>query len=39
MTEIQAIEIASRYHLETEITELINSGYTPENALQEYDLL
>lgn len=38
MTKEQALKIASRFGLETEIAGEINSGLTPEQALYEWDL-
>lgn len=36
--EDEAIRIAKVYGLENEIKELIEEGFTPEEALREYDL-
>lgn len=39
MTEKQAIEIAQEHGLEIEIRELMLEGFTPEEALEEWDIL
>lgn len=39
LTEEQAIEIAQEHDLEIEIRELILDGFTPEEALEEWDIL
>lgn len=39
LTEDDAIRIASDYGLETEIQELLDSGYSPEEALEDWDIL
>lgn len=39
MTEQEAITIAQEFGLEYEVQELLNEGYTPEEALEEWDLL
>lgn len=38
MTKEQALNIASRFGLEAEVANEINSGLTPEQALREWDL-
>lgn len=38
MTKEQALNIASRFGLEAEVANEINSGLTPEQALHEWDL-
>lgn len=39
MTDEEALEIAQEYNLEWEVQELLNEGYTPEEALEEWDIL
>ena len=39
MTSKEAIIIARKYNLEYEIRQELNSGLTPEEALQEWDIL
>lgn len=39
MTTEQALKIAEKEHLEIEVQELIDAGYSPEEALYEWDLL
>lgn len=39
MTEQEAITITQEFGLEYEVQELLNEGYTPEEALEEWDLL
>lgn len=39
MTEKEALEIARAEGLEYEIQELLNLGYTPEEALEDWDIL
>ena len=39
LTEEQAIEIAQEHNLEIEIKELMLEGFTPEEALEEWDIL
>lgn len=38
MTSKEAIIIARKYNLEYEIRQELNSGLTPEEALQEWDI-
>lgn len=38
MTREEAISIACKYNLQAEVTWCINHGYTPEEALYEWDL-
>ena len=38
MTSKEAIQIARKYNLEYEIRQELNSGLTPEEALQEWDI-
>lgn len=38
-TYAEGLTIAKRYSLETEYIEAINAGYTPTEALAEWDLL
>lgn len=38
-TYTEGLTIAKRYGLETEYMESINAGYTPTEALAEWDLL
>lgn len=38
-TYSEGLAIAKRYGLETEYMESINAGYTPTEALEEWDLL
>ena len=39
MTSFEAIQIARKYNLEHEIRQELSSGLTPEEALQEWDIL
>lgn len=39
MTEEEALEIARENDLKWEVQELLNEGFTPEEALEEWDLL
>ena len=39
LTEEQAIEIAQDHNLEIKIRELMLEGFTPEKALEEWDIL
>ena len=39
MTNKEAIQIARKYNLEAEIRQELASGLTPEEALQEWDIL
>lgn len=39
MTAFEAIQIARKYNLEAEIRQELASGLTPEEALQEWDIL
>ena len=39
MTLFEAIIIARKYNLEYEIRQELNSGLTPEEALEEWDIL
>ena len=39
MTPKEAIVIARKYNLETEVRQELASGLTPEEALQEWDIL
>lgn len=39
LTEERAIEIAQEHDLEIEIRELMLEGFTPEEALEEWDIL
>ena len=39
MTEEKALEIARENNLEWEVQELLNEGFTPEEALEEWDIL
>lgn len=38
MTQFEAIQIARKYNLEYEIRQELNSGLTPEQALEEWDI-
>lgn len=38
MSRQEAIQIAELYCLEEEITYLMNNGYSPDAALQEWDI-
>ena len=38
MTLKEAIQIARKYNLEYEIRQELNSGLTPEQALEEWDI-
>ena len=38
MTPKEAIQIARKYNLEYEIRKELNSGLTPEEALEEWDI-
>ena len=39
MTAFEAIMIARKYNLEAEVRQELASGLTPEEALQEWDIL
>jgi len=39
MTKAQAIATAAKYGLQREVADLINRGYTPEEALSKCDIL
>jgi hypothetical protein len=39
MTPLDAIMIARKYNLETEVRQELASGLSPEEALQEWDIL
>ena len=39
MTQKEAIMIARKYNLEAEVRQELASGLTPEEALQEWDIL
>lgn len=39
MTKEEALEIAREYCLEAEIQELLDEGFTPEEALEDWDIL
>ena len=39
MTPKEAIQIARKYNLEAEIRQELASGLTPEESLQEWDIL
>jgi len=39
MTSKEAIQIARKYNLEYEIRQELNSGLTPEEALEEWDIV
>lgn len=39
MTAFEAIQIARKYNLEREIRQELNAGLTPEQALEEWDIL
>lgn len=39
ITRDEAIQVAKEYDLEQEVIDLIDSGYTPEEALEEWDIL
>lgn len=39
MTPKEAIQIARKYNLEYEIRQELNSGLSPEEALEEWDIL
>jgi hypothetical protein len=39
ITKEEALEIARRHHLETEVAETMKYGYSPEEALEEWDLI
>lgn len=39
ITKDKAIQIAEEYGLEQEVTDLIDSGYSPEEALEGWDIL
>lgn len=39
MTSLEAILIARKYNLEAEIRQELASGLTPEQALEEWDIL
>ena len=38
LTSKEAIQIARKYNLEYEIRQELNSGLTPEQALEEWDI-
>lgn len=39
MTAFEAIQIARKYNLEYEIRQELSSGLTPEQALEEWDIV
>ena len=39
MTAFEVIQIARKYNLEYEIRQELNSGLSPEEALEEWDIL
>ena len=39
MSTFEAIQIARKYNLEAEVRQELASGLTPEEALQEWDIL
>ncbi len=39
MSPFEAIQIARKYNLEDEVRQELASGLTPEEALQEWDIL
>ena len=39
MTAFEAIQIARKYNLEAEIRQELASGLTPEEALEEWDIV
>lgn len=39
MTAFEAIQIARKYNLEAEVRQELASGLTPEEALEEWDLV
>jgi hypothetical protein len=39
MTEESAVKIASKYNLQYEVLQSIKAGYTPQEALKEWDLI
>ena len=39
MTAFEAIQIARKYNLEAEVRQELASGLTPEEALQEWDIV
>lgn len=39
MTQYEAIQIARKYNLEVEIRQELASGLTPEQALEEWDII
>ena len=39
MTAFEAIQIARKYNLEAEVRQELASGLTPEEALQEWDII
>lgn len=39
MTPFEAIQIARKYNLEAEVRQELASGLTPEEALQEWDII
>ena len=39
MTPKEAIMIARKYNLEAEVRQELNSGLTPEQALEEWDIM
>lgn len=39
MTTFEAIQLARKYNLEAEVRQELASGLTPEQALEEWDIL
>ena len=39
MTHLEAIQLARKYNLEAEVRQELASGLTPEEALEEWDLI
>ena len=39
MTAFEAIQLARKYNLEAEVRQELASGLTPEQALEEWDIL
>jgi len=39
MTHFEAIQLARKYNLEAEVRQELASGLSPEEALQEWDIL
>jgi hypothetical protein len=39
MTAFEAIELSRKYNLEAEVRQELASGLTPEQALEEWDIL